>query len=302
MKNEFSWSKTRDEIFRECLRKYYFHYYASWGGWDPAAAPRTRQLYVLKNLQTRARWAGDHVHRAIRAVLPTLRGGGSAPAAEAVAQQMLAAMRLDFRDSQQRRYRQYPKKVCGLFEHEYELNVADEQWKQTADHAANGLRVFLASDLFRNIRALPPDAWLEVEELASFTLSGIKVYVQLDFAHRAGPDIAIYAWKMGGANAAPNDLPLAGCILYAVARWPVTPEQVAAVEFDLASGAAAPRRLDAAGLEEMKDTLRDSADEMSFLLEDPAANRPQPEEVFELAEDEAACRRCNFLKACPRWA
>ena len=67
--NEFSWSKTRDEMFRDCLRKYYFHYYGAWGGWDPHADERTRQLYILKNLQTRAMWAGDRVHRAIHAAL-----------------------------------------------------------------------------------------------------------------------------------------------------------------------------------------------------------------------------------------
>ena len=91
-------------------------------------------------------------------------------------------------------------------------------------------------------------------------------------------------------------------ILYAIAQWQVAPEQVAAVEFNLATDAVTPRRWDAAGLEEMKDYLRDSADEMSFLLEDPAANQPQPEAAFEFAENEAVCRRCNFLKACPRWA
>ena len=32
-KNEFSWSKTRDETFKSCPRQYWFAYYGFWNGW-----------------------------------------------------------------------------------------------------------------------------------------------------------------------------------------------------------------------------------------------------------------------------
>ena len=50
--NEFSWSKSRAETFQTCLRKYYWHYYASWGGWEYGADHHTRELYVMKNLSS----------------------------------------------------------------------------------------------------------------------------------------------------------------------------------------------------------------------------------------------------------
>ena len=40
--NEFSWSRTRDNCFKECRRRYYFQYYGSWGGWDAEADPLAR--------------------------------------------------------------------------------------------------------------------------------------------------------------------------------------------------------------------------------------------------------------------
>ena len=299
--NDFSWSKRRDEIFRDCLRKYYFHYYGAWGGWDPNAPPRTRQLYILKNLQTRAMWAGDHVHRAIRAVLTGVRAGSEPPAPAIAIEQMLTAMRKDFRDSLNRRYQQYPRKVCGLFEHEYELEIADEQWKETADHAAHCLQTFLASEIFADIRQLPADAWLELEELASFTLDGIKVYVQLDFAQRTAAGVTLFDWKTGRSETSNAELQLAGYALYAVEKWHLAPEQVQTIEFNLASGTVTRRTPNAENLETMKDYIRDSADEMSFLLEDAATNTPQAEDAFEFTEKEAACHHCNFLKVCPRW-
>ena len=53
-KNEFSWSYSRDNLFQECKREYYYNYYGSWGGWEKNKADEiTRTLYVLKNLQNR---------------------------------------------------------------------------------------------------------------------------------------------------------------------------------------------------------------------------------------------------------
>jgi len=189
--NDFSWSKSRDEMFRACLRRYYFHYYGAWGGWNPAGNPRARQLYILKNLQPRAMWAGDRVHRAIHAALTEIRAGGPPPDAAVAVEGLLAEMRKDFRDSLARRYLQNPRKACGLFEHEYELDIADEQWKEIADHAVHCLQTFFASEISAQICALPADAWLEMEELASFTLDGIKVYVQLDFAQRTANGVTL---------------------------------------------------------------------------------------------------------------
>ena len=48
--NEFSWSRTRDNVFQECRRRYYYQYYGAWGGWDADADPLVRRLYILKQL------------------------------------------------------------------------------------------------------------------------------------------------------------------------------------------------------------------------------------------------------------
>jgi hypothetical protein len=43
LKNEFSWSKTRDEVFKTCLREYWFAYYGYWNSWLENAPERTRR-------------------------------------------------------------------------------------------------------------------------------------------------------------------------------------------------------------------------------------------------------------------
>jgi len=49
-KNEFSWSKTRDEIFKACPRQYWFAYYGFWNGWLKDAPERTRQTQSFNSI------------------------------------------------------------------------------------------------------------------------------------------------------------------------------------------------------------------------------------------------------------
>ncbi len=300
LKNEFSWSKSRDEAFRECLRKYYFQYYGFWNGWYENAKPRVRQIYMLKQLQTRQMWAGDHVHKRIKDLLSRVRRGHALPPVEKEVETMLEGMRADFKESREHKYRQSPKHACGLFEHEYAVHLPPEAWKEIADHAARCVATFYESDTFKQIREVPVADWLELEERASFLLSGLKVYVQLDFAMKKDADIFIYDWKTGRSEPGRNDVQLACYVLYAVDKWKVAPEHVTAIEFNLAANQETRHPLDVQQLEEIKQHVLDSADEMQFPLTDPEKNIAE-EDNFDFTDDERACRRCNFLKVCPKW-
>jgi hypothetical protein len=35
--NRFGWSLSREATFDHCRRRYFFHYYLSWGGWQAGA-------------------------------------------------------------------------------------------------------------------------------------------------------------------------------------------------------------------------------------------------------------------------
>ena len=45
-RNEFSWSASRDRLFRSCPRAYYYNYYAYWNGWDRRADAKTKLIWV----------------------------------------------------------------------------------------------------------------------------------------------------------------------------------------------------------------------------------------------------------------
>ena len=103
IENIFSWSKSRDEEFRECQRKYFYDRYASWGGWDKNAPKETRMAYVLKNLKNRWAWKGETVHHIIEDVLKSLKNGQEVKLDTALAR-LTETMRRNYKSSKAKKH------------------------------------------------------------------------------------------------------------------------------------------------------------------------------------------------------
>jgi len=123
-KSKFSWSISRDRVLQTCHRQYYFNYYGYWGGWDLDALERTRQIYILKQLQNRFMWVGAKVHDCIKHSLTNLRRGMSVLDVDQIVDIALNQMKEEFRSSREKRYLTHPK-TCALFENEYDVRVSD---------------------------------------------------------------------------------------------------------------------------------------------------------------------------------
>lgn len=300
LKNEFSWSKSRDNVFRKCPRQYYFQYYGSWGGWDVQADKRIRKIYTLKQLKSRFAWAGAKVHDCIKTCLNNLRHGVKPMEEQEAIELTLDVMREDYANSKRGDYWKNPK-TCGLFEHEYQKEVPNKAWKETADHVAHCLRIFYQSEVFQLIKGLEKEQWLEVEEFSHFFLDKTKVYVVLDFAFRDENGVIIYDWKTGKADTEQSQLQLACYSFYAIEKWKVKPKQVCTVEFNLANNETYPYGLKQADLEAIREYIRGSIRDMKLLLEDVEKNIAT-EENFDFVENERVCDFCSFKKVCPKWA
>lgn len=302
LKNEFSWSKSRAQCFEECPRQYWFRYYGSWGGWSPRADARTRAIYVLKQLQSRQMWVGDTVHKCLKWVLDTLRRTGEAPSEEVALRNTMKRLDVDFQNSGEGLYWDKPKDSCALIEHEYdELDVSEEVWKETFEKAAHCIHVFYGSDTFAEIRRLSKDQWLELEDLASVDVDGIKVWVQLDFARRDGDGARIYDWKTGRADQPATRDQLAVYALYGSGRWKLPPEGIACGELNLNTGELFQHRLEPGDIETARSRVAESAAAMRALLDDAEGNVAS-EDRFALTDNERLCRRCGFRRVCPRFA
>lgn len=295
--NEFSWSKSRDIIFRECARKYYFNYYGSWGGWKLNAPERTRQIYILKQLKIRYIWIGEVVHSCIERSMKNLYRGIMPLNIEKIIQITSKMMHADFTSSQRGRYLKMPK-TCALFEHEYNINVSEDEWNRVFDHVEECLRNFYESKVYQGISSLPKENWLEIEEFSHFWLDYVKVYVSLDFAFKNGKDIIIYDWKTGRSQKTEREnIQLACYALYAMEKWEVPIGNIKTIEYNLARNEPYESPVDEAVIEGVKEYMRGSIRDMKELLRDEDLNEAV-ENDFTKATNENVCLKCNFRKVC----
>jgi len=294
--NGFSWSRSRDNLFQECRRKYYYHYYGSWGGWEPDADAEVRRLYVLKQLSSRQQWAGKLVHEGIELLLRALRSGSPLPETWLITE-IVKRMRREWKASHHRRYWDDPK-GGALFEHEYSITVSDETWQQLRDHLARCLRNFYRLDLLSDIRQTPLDRWILIEEIRAFNFEGTPVYGAPDFGYWTSADrLALVDWKTGGGNGEMSAFQLGIYALYAQEVLGAEPARVDLFEVNLREPTVRAIPWDEAKLSEVMDRLRLSIRSMKAWLRDPSLNLAVMED-FEKTEELRLCKWCNFRAVC----
>jgi hypothetical protein len=305
--NDFSWSKSRDDKFQQCLRAYYLHYYKSWGGWDEEAPAEARRLYVLKKLSNRFSWAGAAVHEAIRHVLIGIRFGRNIETPKII-EGAHRLMQSDYLHSFSRRYwtEPYRRAFRGLVEHEYRDSVPREEWKQNWENARAALDWFFQSRWPVLARGLGPGQWLEIDtaafEKSQFLLDGVRVFAIPDFAFIDQNGVPVVVdWKTGKSKDGYSDQVL-GYALYLSARYGFAPETVRASVVYLNEGLEQLVNVDTSALENFKLRFRRSVDQMQELLVNRASNAPGEESRFPMTENLAVCARCAFRRACGREA
>ena len=297
-KNEFSWSVSRDDVFNKCKRMYYFQYYGSWGGWEQEATDRTKMIYILKKLQSRQMWAGDKVHECIKKALSKIKAGIGKIDTEQKIETTLNLMRKEFLNSKNKKYLTDPKS-CALFEHEYELEVSEEEWRSNANNVVECLRLFFNSDVYEEISQLSDNQWFELEQFPFFYLEDFKIYAVLDFAFRRNDEIIIYDWKTGRENPEKDKFQLACYSLFAIHKWNIESAKVKLVDFYLSKDNQNEFRLEDFKIDEIQDRIMNSIIEMIDLL-DNAQGDIATEERFPFTDNEQICHYCNYGKICPK--
>ena len=300
--NDFTWSKSRHEKFRECLRAYYYQYYGSWGGWEAPAGTPLRELYVLKKLSSRWQWAGSVVHESLRLLLERARRTGRFWTLDEVLERTRQRARREWSISREKSYWREASRIAGLVEHEYGEPVPGEEWKRIWDEVIEAsLRGFYASESFARIQETPRERWLGVDELDSWRFEGTKVWVAVDFAFTDAQGVVhVVDWKTGREREV-DHTQVGIYALYAQQKWGASPEGVAGELVYLAAPGAerVTVRADPPALEACRQEMRRSIGAMQERLEDPPRNLARLDRFPQLAEP-TSCARCAFRRPCGR--
>ncbi len=285
MGHEFSWSVSRHDSFQRCRRRYFYSYYAAQD--DP-------EIQRLKKLSALPLWAGNVVHETIEELLKTREALPDATEQEAIVRSAVHSRMLgEWRESEAGSVR------FRLFEHEYQVPVDQDDKKILVGTVMRSLRNFFKSETVREAFAVGRASWLTVEDLVSFPVGDVNVFVRMDLAYRdpAGR-VVIVDWKTGRAEGRFSEVQVAGYALYASRQgWVKSPDEIRTELAYLAIPRAVRRNVNAQTLDRAQRFIEKSAGTMKALLVDPVANLARLED-FPMIDRPQVCRRCNFRKLC----
>lgn len=285
MSAEFSWSASRHDTFSSCRRRYFYSYYAS--NDDP-------EIYRLKKLSALPLWAGSVVHETIEAFLKEHDAAPTDVEAESIVRAAVhERMLTDWKDSEAGSLR------FRLSEHEYRAAVEAEDKKIVVGTVMRSLRNFFRSPTLAAALSAGRQRWLTVEDLVSFEVEGVTVFLRMDLAYRDDLGrVVIVDWKTGRGEGRFNEVQMAGYALYAAHQgWAASPEEIVTELAYLAIPRYVRRSIDARRLDQARGFIAKSAGSMKALLLDPVLNVARLED-FPMIDRPQVCRRCNFRRLC----
>jgi hypothetical protein len=300
VENAFSWSASRHDTFATCRRRYFYSYYA---------APEDPEIKRLKKLSALPLWAGSVVHETIEAFLKSHDALPSPEEQEAIVKAAVHSDMLNaWRESEggphpippeggsEESPTSYPFR---LFEHEYQVPVDQEDKRLAVNTVMRSLRNFFKSETLGEALAVGRERWLALEDLVSFHVGEVEVFLRMDLAFRARDGrVVIVDWKTGRAEGRFNEVQIAGYALYAAERgWVGDPEEILTELNYLVVPRSRRRTVKRQQLEHARSFITRSARDMKALLLDPLANLARLED-FPMIDRPRVCRRCNFRRLC----
>jgi len=218
-----------------------------------------------------------------------------------VLKRLESKLRRDLEESQEGRYVENPKRFLGLTAHYYDKDSDQGHFEEAIELGLSCAQIFFDSKVYGRVRQLGPEGILTVEELQSFPVDGVKVWVKLDLSMK-GKDgkVVIVDWKTGKHHVKEDmDLQLGVYGLYGTRAWELGHEQILAFDVNLRDGSLQTHPIDESTLTTVEAYIRGSIDEMRSVLDDVETNTASIEN-FALTEDLWKCRRCRFRGVCNR--
>ena len=295
---DFSWSQSRRSTFRECPRKYYWHYYGSHNGWLNEAGDEAKRAWRLKKITNLHMVLGTIVHELAADAILRVRGGGALPDAADLIEGGRGRLNRAWLMSQQtEEWERRPGHVTMLMEFYRGSGPSRDLIERIRDKLYACLRHLLSSQSFREAVAAPAVEVKEVDRLDFVDLDGVKVYAQPDLLYRLGDAWRIVDWKTGARHAshAPQ---LRTYAVYLQERGDLAKGPVIGRLEYLGTGDAVSVPVSDRDCAEERQVIADSMAAMRTYLADPVRNEALPRERFPLREDTRRCPQCPFFELC----
>lgn len=295
----FSWSKSRDNLFSNCLRAYYFHYYASHNGWLAASTEESRSAYRLRQLQNLYMVFGDAVHRMAKYTLDSWIRDGSLPEKHVLTNGVRRLLNQAYLDSLDRSTWHFnPKGRTMLHEMYYHDHLPSDVVESIKNRQITCMDNLLVSGTTADVINTTDIGIEEAELLRKMELFETAISVKLDLMYRIGNDRwVIVDWKTGSED----DKYIQQLQLYALYLnriHGVSPINIELRLEYLNKGIVKKLLVTDSDLKHTEGAVLESMRRMKSYLSDEKRNVPQPIDSFEPNPSFRKCALCNFQEIC----
>ena len=249
---------------------------------------------MLKNLISKEIWIGQIIHNLVRDLLLKFKSGNEVPLGYAL-NFLRKKLNEDYERSKRKLYKENPKQITGLFEHEYGRLVLKDKWEELFKSAEECLINFYNSGAYDTIKNTPKENWIFLEDFLGFDFEGTQIYLSIDFAIKEGDKVILYDWKTG-KESDQEELQLSCYALFILNKWNIPPKNITARVYNLKLNKEKEFVINPELIEKTKDHIRKSIQEMQGLLEDKE-NNVANKDNFPI-EEGPFCGWCNFKKIC----
>ncbi|MFD2670003.1 PD-(D/E)XK nuclease family protein [Marinicrinis sediminis] len=294
----WSYSQSRAQTFDECLRKYYYHYYASHSGWKKDATDAQRTAYRLKQMTNLYLVFGEAVHQMCESVIRQYLKGHEAPRIEYVQHVIRQLLRKAYEESHQiERWIASPKHNTMLSELYYDGEIPPERRDSIRTRLAACTQNFFQSKTWQDMTHQPRSKVREIEKWDTFQLHETNVYVKMDMLYTIGEDQWIIVdWKTGNEDQFDDQLLLYAMYVHETYEVPLSQIRCR-VEY-LSSGTSRELQPSADQLTRLSAKIEHDLQEMKTCLMDPALNIPRPITFFTPSPRPGRCKGCHFREIC----
>lgn len=300
LKNEFSWSPSRDRLFDRCLRAYYWRYYAHWYGWQRNAPAEARIAYRLGKQDSFPTWGGTIVHDIVEGAIKNLRDFHQPIDLDRMKADAKARLRRGWVESRDGAWRSDPKRKVSLFEHYYggPDDRSKEKTQRVEDVVYTSLTHFANGPFPPLLARLDRSQYRSIEALDSIKIDGNTVYVKPDLAfdHPDDGTLWLVDWKTGSPKEA-DHFQVATYALYAREKWGVEPSKARGVLAYLYDGDQKIVDVSADAVDAAVVQIQESMAKMRKDLTDVDDNVADRKD-FPMNEDERVCGWCNYRQLC----
>ncbi len=307
---KLSWSHSRALLFEECPRKYYWRYYAPYGGNAPWETANREMLYLLGRLTNVPMLVGSIVHTLARDALRSARGGHRwaegtfAASAQALLKKALNASR----KAAGHPPRGEGKDTAVLAAHHYGQPFGPQELQAAMERAAFYGRKLYEHPAFQ--RALEnPAGLLAIDSYGRLTLLDVPVLAVPDLVQQEQDgSLRVIDWKTGNGVAGRLDTyarQLAGYALYARQQWGVEADQITCEIAVLQDGSTVSVPVTEETLRQTEGRIAASILEMQSRLRDLEQNQAhredfpmRPGSVVSSGIAPTGCQWCAYKSVC----